>query len=115
MISYDHDIMYAQHDIMYDIMIANTNIMIPFTYDIMPFMTDIMSNIIGYIIAYITILAEPWLVLPAVSIAKFVHLKTVSQVAGTMHSEEGCRCQQPRRPRCSLITSLKFGGDFAGS
>jgi hypothetical protein len=68
--------MYAEHDVMYDIRIGDTNmdtknIMISYdvTNDIMAHLTDISlrSNIMGYIIAYIQVLAEPWLVLPAVS------------------------------------------------
>jgi hypothetical protein len=67
----------------------------------MPHLNDIKSKILGYIIAYIPVLAEPWSVLPAVTIAKsvrkrlLIHLKFGSRVAGTMHSEEDLQCQQP--------------------
>jgi hypothetical protein len=81
----------------------------------MPHLADIRLKIIGYIIAYTPILAEqpePCLVLllrPAVLIAKkvqkhlLIHLKPISQVAGTMHLKEGRRCRQPQRPCCSLV------------
>jgi hypothetical protein len=66
-----------------------------FTYDVMPHLTDIISNIMGYIMVYILIQAEPWLVLPSVSIAKSVlktfknPLQAVSRVAGTISSKSG--------------------------
>ena len=75
MISYDYDIMYAEYDIICYIMIVYTNIMddirfITLWYYSSFTWTDIRLNSMGYIIAYIHVRAETWLVMPAVSIAK---------------------------------------------
>jgi hypothetical protein len=82
--------MYAEHDIMYNIILGYSNIIddhiIYTACDIMPHLTEIRLNIMGYIIAYIPVRAEPWLVLPAVLMVKsarkhfLIHLKLVSPV-----------------------------------
>jgi hypothetical protein len=65
-----------------------------FTYDVMPHLTDIISNIMGYIMVYILIQAEPWLVLPSVSIAKSV-LKTFKNPLQACQSS--CRYHQQQK------------------